>query len=55
MDVVQQWEQLLSHLMNLGPTVYSYYEELKRQGFTEEQAMQLAVACQKSLIEATSK
>lgn len=55
MDAFHAWEQLHAHLMNLGPTVYSYYEELRRQGFNDEQALQLAIACQKSLIEMSAK
>lgn len=55
MDVLHQWEQLHSHLMNLGPTIYSYFQGLKHQGFSEEQALQLAIACQKSLLEMSGK
>lgn len=37
----QAMEQLQAHLRDLSPVLFSYYVNLHKAGFTEEQAMEL--------------
>lgn len=41
MNILQQLEQMQAMLRDLAPVLYSYKENLKKQGFTEDQAYTL--------------
>jgi hypothetical protein len=49
-DFLQALEQMQAMLRDLSPVLWSYKENLKKQGFTEEQAMDLAKELQKNII-----
>lgn len=49
MDIIKAFEELHANLMNFSPLLYSYYKDLKKQGFTEEQAMELTKETQRAL------
>lgn len=42
MNIIQALEQMQAMLRDLSPVLWSYKEDLKKQGFTEEQAFTLA-------------
>lgn len=50
MDIVQQMEQMSAFLRDFSVTLYAYYEDLKKQGFTDEQAFALTRDYQNSTI-----
>jgi len=41
MDFLAQLDQLKALLRDISPVLWGYYFELKKQGFTDEQAFQL--------------
>lgn len=41
MDFLQALDQVQAMLRDLSPVLWSYKENLKKQGFTDEQAFQL--------------
>lgn len=41
MNILHQLEQMQAMLRDLAPVLYRYKENLKKQGFTEEQAYTL--------------
>lgn len=50
MNIFQVLEQMEAMLRDLAPVLWSYKENLKKQGFTEEQSYQMALAFQNSII-----
>lgn len=46
-NIIQALEQLQAVLRDLSPVFWSYYADLKKQGFTDEQAFALVRDCQK--------
>lgn len=46
MDIIKAFEELHASLMNVSPLLFSYYADLKKQGFSEEQALELTKEAQ---------
>lgn len=51
MNIFQAFEQIQEMLKDLSPVLWSYKENLKKQGFTEEQAFQLTRDYQRTVFE----
>ena len=49
-NILQALEQTEAMLVNLSPVLWTYKENLKKQGFSEEQAFLLVKDFQNSLI-----
>ena len=47
MNIIQVIEQAQAMLRDFSPLLWSYYEELQKQGFTAEQAFELVKDYQK--------
>lgn len=47
MNILHAIEQMMAALRDVSPMLWSYKEDLKKQGFTEEQAFQLVRDFQK--------
>ena len=41
MDITQQIDQMMAMLRDVSPLLWTYYADLKKQGFTDEQAFTL--------------
>lgn len=50
MDIIQQMEQMSAFLRDFSGALYTFYEDLKKQGFTDEQAFMLTRDYQKTMI-----
>ncbi|WP_421663610.1 hypothetical protein [Lysinibacillus telephonicus] len=51
MNILHALEQIQAMLRDLSPVLWDYKEELKKQGFTENQAFTLARDYQRILLE----
>lgn len=50
MNIVHAFEQLQATLRDLSPVLWSYKENLKKVGFTDEQAFELTRDLQRTMI-----
>ena len=41
MDINHKFDQIQATLRDMAPVLWSYFEELKKQGLTDEQALTL--------------
>lgn len=55
MNFFQQTEQLQAALRDIAPVMWTYYNNLIKQGFNPEQAFTLTVEMQKSLMSPNKK
>lgn len=51
MNILQQLEQIQAMLRDLSPVLWSYKKNLKKQGFTENQAFRLTLEYQRILFD----
>lgn len=50
MDIIKAFEELHASLMNISPLLFSYFADLKKQGFTDEQALELTKEAQQVIL-----
>ncbi|MCM3598687.1 hypothetical protein M4D55_23290 [Metabacillus idriensis] len=55
MNFFQQMEQLQATLRDVAPIMWTYYNNLLKQGFNPEQAFTLTVEMQKALMNPSAK
>ncbi|MRX54825.1 hypothetical protein GJU41_12655 [Bacillus idriensis] len=55
MNFFQQMEQLQATLRDIAPVMWSYYNNLLKQGFSKDQAFTLTVEMQKALMNSGPK
>ena len=49
MNIFQAFEQYAAFLRDLSPMLWNYKEDLKKQGFTENQAFRMALELQNNI------
>jgi len=50
MNLIHALDQMQAALRDLAPVLYSYYDNLKKQGFTSKQALTIVIELQRSLL-----